>query len=189
MLGRALSSCFAPALVPRGPAALRRCCARPAPSGRLDEALDRSNTTSLKVDKYAGRDVIPAWVADMDLVAPACVREACAAQAASGVYGYVRPGALAHDLTVARLARVYGATGAAAGDLVWLPGIVPALNHAARVRPRALAGPLGVVCALRAAPVLGVAPELATAGTETSAGHSQRREKRARPLQTCLLHP
>jgi cystathionine beta-lyase len=42
----------------------------------FDNQVDRRNTGSLKWDKYAGRDVIPLWVADMDFVSPPAVMEA-----------------------------------------------------------------------------------------------------------------
>ena len=37
----------------------------------FDREVDRSNTHSAKWEKYAGQDVLPFWVADMDFAAPA----------------------------------------------------------------------------------------------------------------------
>jgi len=48
---------------------------------------DRRGTGSEKWDRWAGRDVLPAWVADMDFRAPAAVLEAIHARAEHGVFG------------------------------------------------------------------------------------------------------
>lgn len=54
--------------------------------------VDRNGTDCLKWDGATGRfgepGLLPLWVADMDFQAPACVREAVAAWAAHGAYGY-----------------------------------------------------------------------------------------------------
>ena len=54
--------------------------------------VDRNGTDCLKWDGAAQRfgepGLLPLWVADMDFQAPACVREAVAAWAAHGAYGY-----------------------------------------------------------------------------------------------------
>ena len=39
-------------------------------------------------DRYAGDDVIPLWVADMDFQSPPCVIDALAARVQQGVFGY-----------------------------------------------------------------------------------------------------
>ena len=39
----------------------------------FDKPLDRRNGDSLKWNRYAGRDVLPLWVADMDFAAPPAV--------------------------------------------------------------------------------------------------------------------
>ena len=52
---------------------------------------DRRNTASQKWEKYAGRDVIPLWVADMDFTSPEPVRQALHARIDHGVMGYTLP--------------------------------------------------------------------------------------------------
>ena len=37
----------------------------------FDQLIDRRNSHSTKWDKYAGRDILPFWIADMDFAAPA----------------------------------------------------------------------------------------------------------------------
>ena len=54
--------------------------------------IDRNGTDSVKWDgtkqTFGEAGLLPLWVADMDFQAPACVREAVAAWAAHGAYGY-----------------------------------------------------------------------------------------------------
>ena len=54
-------------------------------------APDRTGTGSEKWDRWAGRDVIPTWVADMDFRAPEVVLEAMRARVDHGVFGYTDP--------------------------------------------------------------------------------------------------
>ena len=56
------------------------------------EAIDRRATHSVKwemrEEKFGRDDVLPLWVADMDLASPLCVRESLIKRASHGVYGY-----------------------------------------------------------------------------------------------------
>jgi len=56
------------------------------------EAVDRSGTYTTKyedaVKKFGTDDLLPLWVADMDLASPACVQEALIKRAEHPVYGY-----------------------------------------------------------------------------------------------------
>ena len=54
----------------------------------FDAPVNRSNTDSIRWDRYAGDDVIPLWVADMDFQSPPCVIEALAQRVQDGVFGY-----------------------------------------------------------------------------------------------------
>ena len=54
----------------------------------FDHVPQRLGTDSQKWQKYAGRDILPLWVADMDFRPPACVQKSVEAMAAHGVYGY-----------------------------------------------------------------------------------------------------
>ncbi len=97
----------------------------------FDTVPDRAGTGSLKWDKYAGRDVIPLWVADMDFRSPPAVVDALCARVEHGVYGYTVPPAEVVQETLSYLQRVHGLE-ASPDWLVWLPGLVPALNVACR---------------------------------------------------------
>ena len=57
----------------------------------FDRLVDRSESDSLKWGKYAGRDVLPLWVADMDFVAPPAVLAALRQRLEHGVLGYGKP--------------------------------------------------------------------------------------------------
>lgn len=54
----------------------------------FDQSIDFTGSDSRKWRKYAGRDVIPLWIADMDFAAPPAVTEALARRVARGVFGY-----------------------------------------------------------------------------------------------------
>ena len=97
----------------------------------FDRLVDRSESDSLKWGKYAGRDVLPLWVADMDFVAPPAVLAALRQRLDHGVLGYGKPSAALADTVCRYLATQYG--WAVEPDwLVWLPGLVPGLNVACR---------------------------------------------------------
>jgi cystathionine beta-lyase len=93
----------------------------------FDHAPDRAGTGSLKWDRYKGRDVIPLWVADMDFASPPAVIDALRARAEHGVFGYTIPYDDPVDDVLAYLKRRHGVE-ARPEWLVWLPGLVPALN-------------------------------------------------------------
>jgi len=56
------------------------------------EAVDRQGTYSVKFDeakqKFGTDDLLPLWVADMDLASPLCVQKALKARAVHPLYGY-----------------------------------------------------------------------------------------------------
>jgi putative C-S lyase len=97
----------------------------------FDAPVDRRGTSSMRWDKYAGRDVIALWVADTDFRAPPAVLEALAARVAHGVLGYsVAPEELRGQI-VERMARLYHWR-VSPDWIVFLPGVVPGLHLAAR---------------------------------------------------------
>ena len=58
----------------------------------FDEIIDRRPTASFKWDKYAGKDILPLWVADTDFKSPPAVIEALRRRSEHGVFGYTLPG-------------------------------------------------------------------------------------------------
>jgi len=110
----------------------------------FDQPVDRRHTASLKWERYAGRDILPMWVADMDFQAPPAVLTALHQRVKHGVFGYTLPPAALIDTVVARLAREYRWQ-VEPGWLVWLPGLVTGLNVACRAVGEAGSGVLTTV--------------------------------------------
>jgi cystathionine beta-lyase len=97
----------------------------------FDSPVERAGTWSTRWDRYAGRDIIPLWVADSDFRAPPAVLEALAARAAHGIFGYTTPPPVLAEAIAERLQRRY-AWRVDASWIVYLPGVVPGLHLAAR---------------------------------------------------------
>jgi len=97
----------------------------------FDTPIDRRGTASEKWDRYAGRDILPLWVADMDFRSPPAVIEALRRRVGHGVFGYSAPPAGLSETILEMLQREFGWP-VRAEWLVWLPGLVCGLNVACR---------------------------------------------------------
>lgn len=102
-----------------------------APLSDFDRLIDRRGGDSLKWNKYAGRDVLPLWVADMDFAAPPALLSALERRIAHGCLGYPQPWPSLVDSVLDYLQRRYAWT-IDPEWLVWLPGLVTGLNLACR---------------------------------------------------------
>ena len=98
----------------------------------FDTPVDRAGTWSIRWDRYAGRDVIPLWVADTDFRPPPAVLAALQGRLEHGIFGYTSPPNALREAIVERLARLYRWS-IDPDWLVFIPGVVPGLHHAARV--------------------------------------------------------
>ncbi len=117
--------------------AYTRKLAQPAATPMTDHLPDfdfttppaRTTVPGDKWGRYAGRDVIPMWVADMDFAAPAPVLEALHRRVDHGVFGYTDawPGLV--EAVVEGIARDHGWR-IEPDWLVWLPGVVTGFNIA-----------------------------------------------------------
>lgn len=96
----------------------------------FDTIIDRSKTDSLKWDKYAD-DILPMWVADTDFKAPDAVIEALTKRVEHGIFGYTNPPAALSELIIERMQKLYDWQ-VEANWIVYVPGLVPALNVACR---------------------------------------------------------
>lgn len=104
----------------------------PGPDPLFADCPERRGTGAEKWDRYAGRDVLPMWVADMDFRAPREVLAAIAGRVDHGVFGYTHepPGfaaALAAHLAARHDWRI---------DPAWVggtPGVVTGLAVTARL--------------------------------------------------------
>ena len=93
--------------------------------------VPRADTDSQKWQKYAGRDVLPMWVADMDFRSSPAIIAALHRRVEHGVFGYARPVKSTVDAVVTALGQRYGWK-IEASWLVWLPGLVVGLNVTAQ---------------------------------------------------------
>jgi cystathionine beta-lyase len=97
----------------------------------FERVIDRRGGDSLKWNRYAGRDVLPLWVADMDFAAPPAIIAALEKRVAQGCFGYAEPWPALTDSVLAYLQREY-AWRVEPEWLVWLPGLVSGINVACR---------------------------------------------------------
>ena len=97
----------------------------------FDTPIDRRGSDSFKWGKYAGRDILPLWVADMDFAAPPAVLDALHRRIEHGVFGYGGPWPSLTESVLAHLQDEYSWS-IEPEWLVWLPGLVTGLNVACR---------------------------------------------------------
>src|SRR5512142_1759091 len=74
----------------------------------FDHPPDRRGTDSVKWGRYAGRDVLPLWVADMDFPSPPAVVEALRRRVDHRIFGYASPWPSLVEAVVEDLARAHG---------------------------------------------------------------------------------
>lgn len=96
----------------------------------FDTVIDRSDTASLKWERF-GKDVIPLWVADMDFCSAPEILEALHQRIDHGIFGYTVPDDELQQLVVERCRNLYNWQ-VEPEWLVWLPGLVTALNISVR---------------------------------------------------------
>lgn len=97
----------------------------------FDQAIDRRASDSIKWGKYAGRDILPLWVADMDFLAPPAVQASLQRRLEHGVFGYGEAWPSLIDALLAHLENEYQWC-IEPEWIVWLPGLVSGLNVACR---------------------------------------------------------
>ena len=95
----------------------------------FDRVIDRSGTDATKLQKYAGTDILPFWIADMDFAVPDFILEPLRERLDHPIVGYTKK---PDSLTLALqngLVHHYGWQ-VPEDWIVWLPGVVPGLNMA-----------------------------------------------------------
>ena len=97
----------------------------------FDTVIDRTNTHSMKWEKYEGTDILPMWVADMDFKAPPAVLSALQKIIAHGVLGYTLVPHEMDQIVASRLRSLYSWE-VETDWLVWVPGVVSGLNAVCR---------------------------------------------------------
>ncbi|WP_294955068.1 PatB family C-S lyase [Sulfurovum sp.] len=97
------------------------------------DSIDRSGTYTTKyedaVKKFGTADLLPLWVADMDLASPACVQEALVKRAQHPLYGYTVYPERYYDAIKTWYAKAYGWK-IAKEWIVPCYGVVPSINFA-----------------------------------------------------------
>lgn len=101
----------------------------------FNEIINRCCTESYKWQRY-DKGVLPMWIADMDLPVADEICEALKKRAEHPIFGYATATKEATDCVIASLKKRFNWE-VQPDWIVWLPGIVPAINAAAR----AFAGP------------------------------------------------
>ncbi|MEI6658888.1 MAG: PatB family C-S lyase [Planctomycetota bacterium] len=104
----------------------------PPPDPLFADCPDRHGTGSEKWDRYAGRDVLPVWVADMDLAAPDEVLAAIHGRVDHGVFGYTHEPPGFREALAAHLERRHGWQ-VDPDRIVGTPGVVTGLALTARL--------------------------------------------------------
>lgn len=119
----------------------------------FDTVLDLTGGDSMKWNRYAGRDILPLWVADMDFAAPPAVIEALHGRVDRGVFGYGGPWPSLVDAVQEHLESEYEWR-IEPDWIVWLPGLVSGLNVACRAVDGAVLTATPIYPPFLSAPVL-----------------------------------
>lgn len=97
----------------------------------FDTPIDRSHQPGEKWSRYAGRDILPMWVADMDFAVAPAILDALAQRLTHPVFGYTPPWPSLVDAVIEGIARDHDWR-IEPDWLVWLPGMVSGFNIACR---------------------------------------------------------
>ncbi len=97
----------------------------------FDTVLNRRDTDSGKWARYAGTNILPMWVADMDFKAPLEIIDGMKERADHGIFGYASPPPELPGVIIERMARMYNWQ-VHEEEIQFLPGVVPGLNIASR---------------------------------------------------------
>lgn len=92
----------------------------------FNKIIERRNTTCIKWDEAfncSGEEILPMWVADMDLPCPEEVKEAILNRAKHAVFGYTYPKDEVYTLIINRIKEIYGWK-IRKEWIVFLPGVV-----------------------------------------------------------------
>jgi cystathionine beta-lyase len=101
------------------------------PTFDFDTPVDRRPTSSSKWNRYAGRDVIPLWVADMDFRCAPPIVEVLRERVEHGIFGYTEPPPNLAPTIVQAIERDHGWR-IEPDWIVWMPSLVVGLNVVSR---------------------------------------------------------
>jgi len=92
----------------------------------FDKVIARTDTASLKWERYKGRDILPFWVADMDFEVAPPIQQALEERLKHPIYGYTLPPEGMADAVIDHLQREHDWQ-VDPEWIIWLPGVVPGL--------------------------------------------------------------
>ncbi|MEM0911755.1 MAG: PatB family C-S lyase [Pseudomonadota bacterium] len=97
----------------------------------FDNTPERKDTCAFKWERYKGRDIIPAWVADTEFQCAPAITSALVERTKHGIFGYTHPNEYtpAAEAIVRWCKKQYG-WDIEAEWVLWTPGVVPAFNMA-----------------------------------------------------------
>ncbi|GLQ30504.1 MalY/PatB family protein [Litoribrevibacter albus] len=97
----------------------------------FNHTIDRTQSSSMKWEKYRGKDVLPMWVADSDFRVADEIIDALKARADHGIFGYTLIPDQLIALIIERMSTMYNWQ-VKKEDIVFIPGLVCGLNLVAR---------------------------------------------------------
>lgn len=99
----------------------------------FDKAVSRDGTHAFKWERYKGKDILPAWVADSEFTCAPAITQALAERVSHGLFGYHLPKEYqpANDAVVRWLKSKHDWQ-IESDWIVWTPGVVPAFNMACK---------------------------------------------------------
>lgn len=155
----------------------------------------RAGGDSTKWARYAGRDIIPAWVADIDFPAAPAILEAMQKRLDHGVFGYSDPMPEVAETAIAYFERRWGWR-ISPEWIVFLPGVEPAINAVCRMAEGGdVITPSPIYHVFRRAPMLAGANRVDSALTRQGDSWEWPQENleaavspRSRVLQLCNPH-
>ncbi|MBT0585267.1 MalY/PatB family protein [Alteromonas oceanisediminis] len=99
----------------------------------FDSCPDRANTDAFKWKKYAGTDILPMWVADMEFTCAPSILSALRGEIDHGVLGYTLPSQhTGANQAVKHWLKQQHQWDVETDWIVWMPGVVPAFNAACK---------------------------------------------------------
>lgn len=93
------------------------------------DTINRDQTHAIKWERYRSENLLPMWVADMDLAAPEAITRALTERVIHPIYGYSHPWTSLNEAVVRWCRQQYDWT-IDPEWIVWMPGVVPSFNLA-----------------------------------------------------------
>ena len=93
------------------------------------QTVNRDHTNAIKWERYRAKDLLPMWVADMDIACPEAITSALIERIRHPIYGYTHPWSSLNQAVVDWCQQRYSVQ-IEREWIVWMPGVVPSFNLA-----------------------------------------------------------